>query len=125
MGHVARATGITLAALLATAAHAQTDAPGAGPPSAVNTPTPGESGAGTPAASAVPLLHGIILGEHGWIAYMEDPVTKVVGAYHVGDTVAGRTVETIEDTRVVLRGSDGRLEIKLTYEWSDATRKGR
>jgi len=122
MRNVARATGIVLAALLVNAAHAQTSAPD---PSAVNTPGSDEGPVGSPGASSMPLLHGIILGEHGWIAYMEDPITKVVGAYHVGDTVAGRTVETIEDMRVVLKGSDGALEIKLTYEWTGGTRPHR
>jgi hypothetical protein len=63
-----------------------------------------------------PLLYGVIYGGQGWVAYIEDPLTKTVAPYRVGDAVAGQTVETIEDERVLLKGPDGTTEIHLTYD---------
>ena len=68
-----------------------------------------------PATSAAkPLLYGVVYGTRGWIAYIEDPTTKTVSPYRVGDTIAGQTVEAIEDERVMLKGADGTLEIHLS-----------
>src|SRR5215468_5240829 len=56
------------------------------PPAATLTPTsPSPTTAPIPAK---PVLYGIILGERGWIAYIEDPETRQVSAYRVGGTVA-------------------------------------
>jgi hypothetical protein len=70
-----------------------------------------------PATTSVqPLLYGVIYGNRGWVAYIEDPLTKTVAPYRVGDAVAGQTVETIEDERVLLKGPGGTMEIHLTYD---------
>jgi len=66
--------------------------------------------------AAPPLLYGVIFGGRGWVAYIEDPTTKTVAPYRVGDAVAGQTVETIEDARVVLKGPNGTTEIHLSYD---------
>jgi len=65
---------------------------------------------------AQPLLYGVIYGDRGWVAYIEDPASKTVAPYRVGDAVAGQTIETIEDERVLLKGPSGTVEIRLSYD---------
>jgi hypothetical protein len=72
-----------------------------------------------------PLLYGVILGARGWTAYIEDPATKTVGSYQIGDTVAGQTIEVIEEERVVLKGPEGMREIHLSDEKPGAPRRPR
>ena len=115
MARAAWRTAMVLGTLVVGTAYTHTSAG----PSTANEAAPSERTADTPH------LDGIVLGENGWTAYIEDPVTKVVHAYHVGDTLGDRTIETIEDTRVVLRGSAGRLEIRLNYETLGVTKKPR
>jgi hypothetical protein len=59
-----------------------------------------------------PLLHGVVIGETA-VAYLEDPTSKRVASYRVGDSIAGGKLESIAADRVVLRRSDGMLEVKL------------
>ena len=89
---------------------------------AIGAASPVEGQSTTTPGSATPLLFGVIYGERGWIAYIEDPTTKSVTAYRVGDAVAGRTIVRIEDERVVLAGPDGTLEIRLSDEKPGAPR---
>lgn len=42
-------------------------------------------------------------------AYIEDPVTKVVRGYQIGDTVAGWRLEQIREDRVVISGAELRM----------------
>jgi len=72
------------------------------------------------AGPAKPLLYGVIYGERGWIAYIEDPATTTVAPYRIGDAVAGQTIETIEDERVVLKSPEGTIEIRLSDDKSGA-----
>jgi hypothetical protein len=60
-----------------------------------------------------PFLNGVVILETGAIAYIEDPTTKKVVAYRVGDTVAGGTIESIAPDHVVLNRPSGRLEVRL------------
>jgi hypothetical protein len=60
-----------------------------------------------------PNLYGVVLQEGAPIAYLEDPVTKRVARYRVGDTVAGGTVTTIESDSVVLSRPDGQIAVRL------------
>src|SRR5262249_45096285 len=60
-----------------------------------------------------PNLYGVVLQEGAPIAYLEDPVTKRVARYRVGDTVAGGTVKTIESDSVVLSRPDGQIAVRL------------
>jgi len=108
------------------------------PPPATPAPAPGAGAAGyaivasrnlfsptrteappAPAASAPvvnlpkPNLYGVVLQEGAPIAYLEDPVTKRVARYRVGDTVAGGTVTTIESDSVVLSRPDGQIAVRL------------
>jgi hypothetical protein len=60
-----------------------------------------------------PSLYGVVLRDGAPIAYLEDPVTKRVGSYRIGDTVAGGTVTTITDDSVLLARPEGQVAIRL------------
>jgi translation initiation factor IF-2 len=79
----------------------RTEAPPAppAPPPVVNLPKPN--------------LYGVVLQDGAPIAYLEDPVTKRVARYRVGDTVAGGTLKTIESDSVVLSRPDGQIAVRL------------
>ena len=75
----------------------------------------GESTATASASSpaAKPSLFGVVLREGAPIAYLEDPSTKRVAGYRVGDNVAGGTVQTISADSVVINRPDGSLDVRL------------
>jgi hypothetical protein len=60
-----------------------------------------------------PMLHGVVLREGTRIAYLEDPVTKRVSAYRVGDVVGGATVKSISADHVVLTRPEGTVDVRL------------
>lgn len=60
-----------------------------------------------------PNLYGVIVRENAPIAYLEDPATKRVGGYRLGDTIAGGTVKDITRDRVTLARPDGNIDIRL------------
>jgi hypothetical protein len=60
-----------------------------------------------------PQLYGIILREQAPVAYLEDPATKRVAGYRVGDAVAGGTVKTIANDHVVLNRPEGEVNVRL------------
>lgn len=80
-------------------------------------PSRSESASGTTTASATPLvrpnLFGIVVRDGGSIAYLEDPVTKRVVGYRVGDKVIGGTVQTIKSDSVVIERPEGPLDVRL------------
>jgi hypothetical protein len=76
-----------------------------------------------PPARATPLLFGVIYVDDGWIAYIEDPTTRLVGRYRLGDSVGGRTIEAIDDERAVLRSPEGTVEIRLSDEKPGAPKR--
>ena len=80
-------------------------------------PTRTESATGTTTAGAAPLvrpnLFGIVVRDGGSIAYLEDPVTKRVVGYRVGDKVVGGTVQTIKSDSVVIERPEGPLDVRL------------
>src|SRR4029434_3035894 len=41
-----------------------------------------------------PNLHGVVLREGSPIAYLEDPLTKRIAGYRIGDRIVGGTVQT-------------------------------
>jgi hypothetical protein len=47
------------------------------------------------------------------IAYLEDPVTKRVVGYRVGDKVVGGTVQTIKADSVVIERPEGPVDVRL------------
>ena len=69
----------------------------------------------TVAASAAikPNLFGVVLREGAPIAYLEDPSTKRVAGYRVGDAVAGGTVQAINSEGVVINRPDGNMDVRL------------
>ena len=54
-----------------------------------------------------------MLREGAPIAYLEDPNTKRVGGYRVGDSVAGGMVQTISSEGVVINRPDGNMDVRL------------
>jgi type II secretory pathway component PulC len=79
--------------------------------------SPSRSGGATQSAPPVtaekPILHGVVMVAETGFAYLEDPVSKRVSGYKTGDEVAGGQVERIEQDRVVIRRSEGVLEVML------------
>jgi hypothetical protein len=60
-----------------------------------------------------PNLYGVVLQDGAPIAYLEDPVTKRVARYRVGDSVAGGTVKAIESDTVTLARPEGSVAVRL------------
>lgn len=60
-----------------------------------------------------PNLYGVVLRDGAPIAYLEDPVTKRVAGYRVGDSVAGGTLQTITADHVVLTRPEGPVDVRL------------
>jgi hypothetical protein len=60
-----------------------------------------------------PNLYGIILRDGAPVAYLEDPASKRVGGYRVGDAVAGGTVKRIGADHVVLNRPEGDVSVRL------------
>jgi hypothetical protein len=70
-------------------------------------------GSGAPSNVPKPSLYGIVLRDGAPIAYLEDPVTKRVAGYRVGDAVAGGTVQTITADHVVVKRPEGSVDVRL------------
>ena len=79
-------------------------------PTRSETPAPP---AGAQAPVAKPNLYGILLGDTNPVAYLEDPVTKRVAGYRLGDSVAGGTLKQIAADYVVLNRPDGDINVRL------------
>ncbi len=80
-------------------------------------PSRSEAGAtaATPAAPPPPkpVLLGIVVDGPKSRAYLEDPSTKRVFGYQVGDTVAGGRIDQITDDKVVIVRPNGSMEVLL------------
>jgi hypothetical protein len=74
---------------------------------------PATQGGAPQALVAKPNLHGVVLREGSPIAYMEDPLTKRIAGYRVGDPIAGGTVQTISADAVVISRPDGMVDVRL------------
>src|SRR3989475_11843541 len=75
---------------------------------------PGAGMAGGPAVNIVkPSLHGVVLRDGAPIAYLEDPLTKRIAGYRIGDPIAGGTVKTISADAVVIARPDGVVDVRL------------
>jgi hypothetical protein len=84
----------------------------------VFSPTRSEGPAPAPAGGAAlggpkPNLHGVVLRAQNPIAYIEDPLTKRVAGYRVGDPVAGGTLTTIAADGVVIARPEGPMDVRL------------
>jgi hypothetical protein len=76
--------------------------------------TPGTGPVGGPTINIVkPNLHGVVLREGAPIAYLEDPLTKRIAGYRIGDPIAGGTVQTISADAVVIARPDGVVDVRL------------
>jgi hypothetical protein len=81
-------------------------------------PSRAEGGAAEVAKPAVPLppkplLLGVVVDGKASRAYLEDPSTKRVFGYQVGDSVAGGKLDKITDDRIQISRSDGQMEVML------------
>jgi hypothetical protein len=80
-------------------------------------PTRTEGPASMSTAAAMPLvrpnLFGVVMREGGSVAYLEDPVTKRVVGYRVGDTIIGGKVQTIKADSVVIERPEGPVDVRL------------
>ena len=82
----------------------RTEAPPAPPPTAAPPVVP---------VLPKPNLFGVVLIEGTPVAYLEDPVSKRVARYRVGDSVAGGTVKAIESDTVMLLRPEGQVTVRL------------
>jgi hypothetical protein len=76
-------------------------------------PAPATPAAPPPPVLPKPNLFGVILVEGMPVAYLEDPVSKRVARYRVGDSVAGGTVKAIEADTVMLLRPEGQVTVRL------------
>src|SRR5882762_351154 len=60
-----------------------------------------------------PNLHGVVLRDGSPVAYLEDPLTKRIAGYRIGDPIAGGTVQTISADAVVIARPDGMVDVRL------------
>jgi hypothetical protein len=60
-----------------------------------------------------PNLFGVVLRDGAPIAYLEDPVTKRVAGYRVGDSIGGGTLKSISADRVILTRPEGNVDVQL------------
>jgi hypothetical protein len=60
-----------------------------------------------------PLLHGVIVDGDGSMAYLEDPGSKRVVAYRIGDSLAGGKLVQIDKDRVSISRADTQVDILL------------
>jgi hypothetical protein len=81
-------------------------------PTRSEAPGPGVAGS-APVLVAKPALHGVVLREGSPIAYLEDPLTKRIAGYRVGDPIAGGTVQTISADAVMISRPDGMVDVRL------------
>jgi hypothetical protein len=64
---------------------------------------------------AKPLLYGVVLSDDPGLglAYLQDPATKRIASYRIGDNLAGGKVERIERDRVLIRRAGELVEVFL------------
>ena len=79
-------------------------------------PTRTEAPSGTVVANTPlvkPNLFGVVVRESGSIAYLEDPMTKRVAGYRVGDRILGGTVQAIKSDAVTIDAPGGAMDVRL------------
>lgn len=80
-------------------------------------PTRSEAPVSSAAANTPPLvkpnLFGVVLREGAPIAYLEDPATKRVAGYRVGDSIVGGTIQKISAEGVTITRPDGSVDVRL------------
>jgi len=73
----------------------------------------GGAGGSAPASTPKPFLHGVVLDDGKSRAYLEEPLSKRIFAYAVGDTVGGGRLEAIRADRVIIGRPEGQVEVML------------
>jgi len=58
-------------------------------------------------------LYGVVISDETRLAYLEDPATKRIVGYKIGDKLAGGQVERIEPDRVAIMRAGGLIEVRL------------
>jgi hypothetical protein len=81
--------------------------------SPTRTEAPVTASAGSATAAVKPNLFGVVLREGAPIAYLEDPASKRVSGYRIGDAVAGGTIQAINADGVVINRPDGKMDVRL------------
>ena len=81
--------------------------------SPTRTETTEAPGGGAALAVVKPNLHGVVLRDVNPIAYLEDPLTKRVAGYRIGDQIAGGTLKTIAADLVVIARPEGTIDVRL------------
>ncbi|MBI2217620.1 MAG: hypothetical protein HYU51_10015 [Candidatus Rokubacteria bacterium] len=83
-------------------------------PTRSETPPGATAQAARPTPAPVkPNLHGVVLRDGTPVAYLEDPSTKRVAGYRLGDSIGGGTVQAIHADHVVLARPEGNLDVRL------------
>jgi len=80
-------------------------------PARAEGPSSGMAMAGGPLVR--PNLYGVVVRESGSIAYLEDPTTKRVAGYRVGDRILGGTVQAIKSDAVTIDAPGGAMDVRL------------
>lgn len=75
--------------------------------------TEGAAPGGAQQAAGRPFLYGIVISDDLSIAYLEDPASKKVSGYRIGDPVAGGTLSRIAPDHVVLKRPEGPVDVPL------------
>lgn len=60
-----------------------------------------------------PYLYGVVLTRDLRIAYFEDPATKRLAGYRIGDALVGGILQRIDPDRVVIARPDGPMDVRL------------
>lgn len=64
-------------------------------------------------AGPTPVLHGVVMNGEKSRAYLEDPVSKRIVGYAVGDSIGGGRLQAIRSDRVVIGRPQGPVEVLL------------
>ena len=64
-------------------------------------------------AGPTPVLHGVVMNGEKSRAYLEDPVTKRIMGYAVGDSIGGGRLQAIRSDRVLIGRPQGTVEVLL------------
>jgi hypothetical protein len=62
---------------------------------------------------ATPFLYGVIVRGDLSVAYLEDPASRRVAGYRIGDPIAGGVVQTIAGDHVVLKRGESTINVRL------------
>jgi hypothetical protein len=64
-------------------------------------------------AGPTPVLHGVVMNGEKSRAYLEDPVSKRITGYAIGDSIGGGRLQAIRSDRVLIGRPQGTVEVLL------------